>query len=82
MDLVSSSVAFQYDMSCIMGYEIRGNKEGAQNLRPFFSSFFSSFDIDLMLITRSRFKHSKIPTLITRSYVVGYFVLFCSIFFG
>ena len=27
-----------------------------------------------MFITRSHFKQSEIPTLITRSYVVGYFV--------
>ena len=33
-----------------------------------------------MLITRSRFKQSKIPMLISRSYVVGYFVNFGGIF--
>ena len=40
---------------------------------------FSSLNMDLMLITRSRFKQSKIPLLITRSNV-GYFVNFGRIF--
>ena len=40
------------------------------------NTVFTSLNIDLMLITRSRFKKSKIPMLITRSYVVGYFVNF------
>ena len=32
--------------------------------------------MDLMLITRTRFKQSKIRLLISRSYVMGYFVNF------
>ena len=44
------------------------------------NAVFSSLNIDLMLITRSRFKQSKIPTLITGSYAVGYFVNFLAIF--
>ena len=40
------------------------------------NAVFSSLNMDLMLITRSRFKQSKIPQLIARSYVVGYFVNF------
>ena len=44
------------------------------------NAVFSSLNMDLMLITRSRFKQSKIPLLITRSYVVGYFVNFGGIF--
>ena len=44
------------------------------------NAVFSSLNIHLMLITRSRFKQSKIPKLITRSYVVGYFVNFLMIF--
>ena len=32
--------------------------------------------MDLSLISRSRFKQLKIPPLIPRSYVVGYFVIF------
>ena len=45
------------------------------------NTVFSSLNIDLMLITRSRFKQSKIPMLITWSYVVGSFVNFLA-FFG
>ena len=40
------------------------------------NAVFSSFNMDLMLITRSRFKQSKIPPPISRSYVVGYLVNF------
>ena len=36
--------------------------------------------MDFSLISRSRFKQLKIPLLITRSYVVGYFVNFLVIF--
>ena len=45
------------------------------------NAVFSSLNMDLMLITRSRFKQSKIiPMLITRSYVVGYLGEFWGIF--
>ena len=45
------------------------------------NAVFSSLNMDLMLITRSRFKQSKIiPMLITRSYVVGYLGKFWGIF--
>ena len=40
------------------------------------NAVFSSLNMDLMLITRSCLKQSKIPLLISRSYVVGYFVIF------
>ena len=36
--------------------------------------------MDLSLISRSRFKQLKTPLLITRSHVVGYFVIFLVIF--
>ena len=48
--------------------------------RVHLNAVFSSLNIDLMLITRSRFKQLKIPMVITRSYVVGYFVNFGGIF--
>ena len=44
------------------------------------NAVFSSLSMDLMLITRSLLKQSKIPLLISRSYVVEYFVNFLGIF--
>ena len=42
--------------------------------------FFSPLSVGLMKISRSRFKQSKNPLLISQSYVVRYFVNFWVIF--
>ena len=44
------------------------------------NTVFRSLNVHLTLITRSRFKQSKIPPLISQSYVVEYFVNFLVIF--
>ena len=44
------------------------------------NAIFSPLNVDLMKISRSRFKQSKNPLLNSRSYVVGCFVNFWVIF--
>ena len=44
------------------------------------NSIYSPLNVGLMKISRSRFKQSKNPLLISRSYVVGCFVNFWVIF--
>ena len=44
------------------------------------NAIFSPLNVGLMKISRSRFKQSKNPLLISRSYVVGCFVNFWVIF--
>ena len=44
------------------------------------NAIFSPLNVGLMKISRSRFKQSKNPVLISRSYVVGCFVNFWVIF--